>query len=514
VNAPELNFSVVGPLVWVGIGAMLVLVGEVLLSRAKTFLGRPVTTSLVGSALAGTSIFFLGLAAYMAIAHAASGTSVSFDPANSMFVLDRFSALATALIALASLLSCALSVQYLDELRINHGEYYALVLFATAGMMLMVAAVDMLPIFLGLELMSIPIYVLAGFDRRKLRSNESALKYFLIGSFASAILLYGIALLYGVAGSTSFAAIHKAFSPSSPLALAGLGLVVVGFAFKISSVPFHQWTPDVYEGAPSAVTAFMSVSVKLAAFAALLRVLALSFEPLGAAMSNVLWVLAALTMIVGNLMAVIQDNIKRLLAYSSIAHAGYLLIGFVPGTDAGYAAVVFYLICYLFMNLGAFAVVVALANRGEDCERMESFAGLARTRPGLAALMTLFMVSLAGIPGTAGFMGKWQIFAAAVSAGQVPLAIIGVLTSVVSVYYYLRVPVLMYMRDPGEVRPRMELGSSEIAVLAICAFAVLFLGLVPNGWRGLEGFHLVGWLADVHVLDWARESVRGLFAAS
>jgi NADH-quinone oxidoreductase subunit N len=483
---------------------MLVLLGEVLLSRARSFLGRPVTTSLVGSLLAGTSILFLALAAYMAIAHAALGAATPFDPARPMFVLDRFSALVSALIALAALLSCALSIQYLDELRINHGEYYALILFSVAGMLLMVSAVDMLPVFLGLELMSIPIYVLAGFDRRKLSSNESALKYFLIGSFASAILLYGVALLYGVSGATSFAAIRAGFSLENPLAVAGLGLVVVGFGFKISSVPFHQWTPDVYEGAPSAVTAFMSVTVKLAAFAALLRVLALCFEPQGPPLQNVLWVLAALTMVVGNVMAVIQQNIKRLLAYSSIAHAGYLLIGFVPGTPEGYASVVFYLICYVFMNLGAFGVVVVLASRGRDCERMESFAGLARTRPGLAALMTLFMISLAGIPGTAGFMAKWQLFSAAVAAGQVPLAILGVLTSVVSVYYYLRVPVLMYMRDPGEETPRLEIGSFEVVVLGICAFAVLYLGIVPNGW----------WLmGDVHVLDWARDSVRGLFAS-
>jgi NADH-quinone oxidoreductase subunit N len=504
VNAPELNFAVVGPLVFVSVGAMLVLIGEVLLSRAKSFLGRPVTPSLVGSLLAGTAIFFLTLATYMAFAHSLTGAAVAFDPERPSFVLDRFSALVSALIALSALLSCALSIQYLDELRINHGEYYALVLFAVAGMLMLVSAVDLLPLFLGLELMSIPIYVLAGFDRRKLRSNESALKYFLIGSFASAILLYGMALLYGVAGATSFAAIRAAFDLGNPLAVAGLGLLIVGFGFKISSVPFHQWTPDVYEGAPSAVTAFMSVTVKLAAFAALLRVLALAFEPLGDVLGNLLWVLAAMTMVVGNVMAVIQDNIKRLLAYSSIAHAGYLLVGLVPGTQEGYAAVVFYLICYVFMNLGAFGVIVVLASRGRDCERMESLAGLARTRPVLAALMTLFMISLAGIPGTAGFMAKWQLFAAAVAAGEVPLAILGVLTSVVSVYYYLRVPVLMYMREPGEEVPRMGSGFFELLVLGICAFAVIFLGLVPNGW---------GWLENVHVLDWARDSVRGLFAS-
>ncbi len=505
MTAPDLNLSVVGPIFWTGMGAMLVMLGEVFLSRAKTFLGRPVSEAYIGSVLALTAMAFLAIAFYMAVVHAATGDSLVFNPDNPMFRLERFSALVTAVIALASLLSCALSIAYLGELRINHGEYYALVLFATTGMMLMVAAVDMLPVFLGIELMSIPIYVLAGFDRRKLRSNESAMKYFLIGSFASAILLYGMALLYGLAGSTSFEAIRNAFDPTSPLAMAGLGLVLVGFGFKISSVPFHQWTPDVYEGAPSAVTAFMSVTVKLAAVAAMLRVVALAFEPLGELAGDVLWVLSALTMIVGNVMAVIQDNIKRLLAYSSIAHAGYLLIGIVTGTTEGYAAVVFYLICYLFMNLGAFAVVVALSQRGQDFERMDSLAGLAQRRPGLAALMALFMISLAGIPGTAGFMGKLMIFSAAVSAGYVPLAILGVLTSVISVYYYLRVPVLMYMREPAEEGPRMELASGEALVLAVCAFAVLYLGIFPNGTLPVFG--------EVHVLDWARESVKHLLAS-
>lgn len=502
MTAADLNFSVLGPIVWVSIGAMLVLLGEVLLSRARMFMGRRLTASVVGSVLASIAIVTLLFAAYMAIGHAASGLSLAFNPGHPLFQLDRFSALVIAVLALSSLLACALSIAYLDELHINHGEYYALVLFSTAGMMLMVGAVDMLPVFMGLELMSIPIYVLAGFDRSKLRSNESAMKYFLIGSFASALMLYGIALLYGMAGSTSFSAIRMAFDPSSPIALAGLGLVVVGFAFKISSVPFHQWTPDVYEGAPAAVTAFMSVTVKLAAFAALLRVIILSFDPLGDVLQNVLWVLAALTMIVGNVMAVIQDNVKRLLAYSSIGHAGYLLVGFVPGTSEGYAAVVFYLICYVFMNLGAFAVVVVLAHRGQDCERMESMAGLARARPGLAALMTLFMISLAGIPGTAGFMGKLAVFSAAVRAGFVPLAILGVLMSALSVYYYLRIPVLMYMREPSEEGPRMELSTGEGLVLLVCAFAVLYLGITPNGTIPLIG--------DIHVLDWARESVRAL----
>jgi NADH-quinone oxidoreductase subunit N len=504
-NAPELHFSVLAPIGFVAAGAMLVLLGEVLLSRRKTVLGRRATDTWIGSLLALVSIVSLLLAFYAAWGAFLGGRSVAFDPGNPTFQLDRFSALITALLALGSLLSCALSIAYLAEVRINHGEYYALLLLATAGMMLMVSAIDLLTVFLGLELMSIPIYVLAGFDRRKLRSNESALKYFLIGSFASALLLYGMALLYGTTGTTSFAGIRHGFDAGNPIAIAGLGLVIVGFAFKMSAAPFHQWTPDVYEGAPAAVTAFMSVTVKTAAVATLLRLVALAFGPLDQTLTQALWGLAALTLVVGNVMAVIQDNIKRLLAYSSIAHVGFLLVGFVTGSAEGFSAVVFYLVAYLFMNLGAFAVVVALAQRGQDCERMEAFAGLAHRRPGLAALMTLFMLSLAGIPGTVGFIAKFSIFAAAVDAGVIWLTILGLVMSVVSVFYYLRLPVLMYMREPTDDASRREVASGEALVLGICAFAVLFLGFFPN-WGSLPVF------GDIHVLDWARDSVTQLFS--
>jgi NADH-quinone oxidoreductase subunit N len=502
--APEINLSVVLPIALVAIGSMAILVGEVLLSRADELLGRKVTESLIGSALAATAIFFLVLALWSAGLAFASGGAQVFDPNRAMVQLDAFSSLVTALLAVSALLSCALSIAYLAELRINHGEYYALTLLSVSGMMLMVAAVDLIAVFVGLELMSIPIYVLAGFDRRKLRSNESAIKYFVIGSFASAILLYGMALLYGATGSTDFAALRAGLDAADPMARVGLGLVVVGFAFKISLVPFHQWTPDVYEGSPSAVTAFMSVTVKIAAFAALIRLLAMVFDPTDEVLIRVFWLLSALTIIVGNVMAVIQENVKRMLAYSSIAHAGYLMIGLVTGTIEGYSALLFYLVSYVFMNLGAFGVVVALAHGGSDCERIASFAGLARRRPGLAALMTLFMLSLAGIPGTAGFLGKFRVFMAAVHSGDLWLLIIGVLMSVVSVYYYLRIPVLMYMREPADDAPHKEIASGEGAVLALCALAVLALGLLPNRVP-------LPFFGAVDVLGWARRSVEMFF---
>jgi NADH-quinone oxidoreductase subunit N len=479
--------------------------GEVFLSRTRSIQGKRVTETLIGSALGLTSVAFLALSCWVSLHAFDMGGIAEFDPGRPIFQLDPFSSFVSALVALAALLSCALSIDYLAELRINHGEYFALLLLSTCGMLLMIAAVDLIAVFLGLELMSIPIYVMAGFDRKKLRSNESALKYFLIGSFASAIMLYGIALLYGATGATSFTALRAGFDPSAPMVAIGTGLVVVGFAFKISSVPFHQWTPDVYEGAPSAVTAFMSVTVKAAAVATLLRVIGLALGPLDQTLVNVVWVLAALTMVVGNAMAVIQENVKRLLAYSSIAHAGYMLLGVVAGSAEGYSAVVFYLIAYTFMNLGAFGVVVALAQGGADFERIESFAGLARTRPALAALMTLFMVALTGIPPTVGFFAKFNVFMAAVNAGHVPLAILGVLMSAVSVYYYLRIPVLMYMREPGPEAPRQDTSSGEILVLTVCAVAVVFLGVFPNeGWLPILG--------QLHVVDWARDSGRLLFA--
>ena len=387
-----------------------------------------------------------------------------------------------------------------DPIRATGGEYHVFFLLSLAGLLLVSIADDLIWLFLALELASLPTYVMVAMSRGSIRAQEAAMKYFLMGAFASALLLYGMALLYGISGSTSFEAIREAFDPRSPMALAGVGLVVVGFAFKISSVPFHQWTPDVYEGAPSSVTAFMSVTVKLAAFAALIRFLLLCLDPMSEVLGKVFWAMALLTLVVGNVMALIQDNVKRLLAYSSIAHAGYLLIGLVPGTSEGYSAVVFYLFCYAFMNLGAFAVLVALTQRGQECERVESFAGLARSRPGLAALMTLFLLSLAGIPGTAGFIAKWMIFSAAVEAGLLPLAIVGVLMSVVSVYYYLRIPVLMYMREPGSETYPQDLATGEFLVLALCGFAILYLGIFPNS-------------PEFPLIDWARESIQQLLVS-
>jgi NADH-quinone oxidoreductase subunit N len=497
MNAPELDMAAIAPLAFAAFGALFVLLGEVWMTRRRT------NEHFINAALAVFSVTFLGLSVYCAGAAFSDGTTRVFDPANPMLALDRFAAYSIALIGIASLLVCFASISYLPQAGINHGEYYALLLLSTAGMFLLVGATDLMALFLGLELMSIPLYVLAGFDRRNLRSNESAFKYFLVGSFASAILLYGIALVYGVTGSLGFDAIRAGFPPGNAIGIVGLGLLVVGFAFKVASAPFHQWAPDVYEGAPTSITAYMAITVKVAAFAALLRLLTQAFGPVTASLVDLFWALAALTIVVGNVMAVIQTNLKRLLAYSSVAHAGYLLIGFATGTVEGHGAVLFYLLVYVFTNLGAFAVLMALAQGGRDCDTLADLAGLARQRPGLAALLTLFALSLAGIPGTAGFVAKFFVFQAAVAADQTVLAIIGVLGSVVSFYYYLRIPVQMYMSEAATETPRRHAATGELLVLAVCALVVLFLGFFPSSAPGVLG--------AVRALEWARSSVAMLY---
>jgi NADH-quinone oxidoreductase subunit N len=504
IPAPTLDLGAALPLLLIACGAFLVLALDLFLGARATEADR----YRKGMLLAVASASVLAAVIWSATNAFGAGAAREFSPDHPMFQLDRLAAFGIAVVSTGALLSVLLSTYYLKETGVQHGEYYALVLLAVSGMILLVGSVDLVSVFLGIELMSIPIYVLAGFDRRKLRSNESALKYFLAGSFASALLLYGMALLYGTTGETSYAGIAAALQDGvSPLGVIGLGLLLVGFTFKISSVPFHQWTPDVYEGAPASVTAFMSVTVKTAAFVALVRLAQAAFGPLAGPLTDVLWVLAAATMIVGNLMAVIQDNVKRMLAYSSVAHAGFLLLGLVAGGAEGHQAVLFYLLSYVFLNLGAFAVVIALTHRGHDADRFEEYAGLAKRRPALAALMTLFMLGLAGIPGTAGFIAKYGVFMAAVrsdaSPRMVALVVIAALTSVVSVFYYLRLPRLMYMSEPGEAAGRLRLSSGEWAVLAVCAIAVIVLGIVPN--NGPEDL-----LSFLRAFDWTRESVAAL----
>ena len=497
-----LDFSVLAPLGFVALGALSVLMIEALLFRSRLLSGsdeKPLArTSRLGTLLGIVSSVALALAIYTAASMFSRGIQLPFSLLHPMIQLDALSTFAIILVALGALLCVWLSLSYLPAVHINHGEYYALLLLSTAGMFVLVSAVDLMALFLGLELTSIPLYALAGFNRRKLRSNEAGLKYFLLGAFTSAVLLYGLALLYGATGHTDFEGVSRGFAAGGVVSLVGLALVFVGLAFKVAAVPFHQWAPDVYEGAPTSVTVFLSVVVKTAAFIVLLRFLTLALPEAGERLAILLQALAALTMIVGNVMAVIQTNVKRMLAYSSIAHAGYVLVGFATGTPEAWTAVLFYLFVYLFMNVGVFCVLISVAQGGREWESIDDFSGLASQRPGLAAVMTLFLLALAGLPGTAGFMAKFYLVLAAVNADQIGLVLVLVATSLVSVFYYLKLPIAMYMREPRS-KPKTETSSSELVVLALCAAVVLYLAFFPQGdplGSGLQPLDVAGRAAD------------------
>jgi NADH-quinone oxidoreductase subunit N len=396
---------------------------------------------------------------------------------NGMVTLDGFSTFTSALILISGLLGIALAYGYIKRMGIERGEYYALMLFSITGMMLMTQASDLIIVFLALELLSIPLYVLAAFARPNLQSEEAGLKYFLLGAFSTGFIVYGTALVFGATGTTSLSGIFAAASYNAPTLLLTIGaaLLLVGFGFKIAAAPFHMWTPDVYQGSPSAVTAFMSSGAKIAGFAALLRVFVTAFPILSVDITNVLWVLAALTMIVGNFTAISQTNIKRMLAYSSIAHAGYILMAFVPYGNkevmpVSIAAGLFYLFSYLVTNFGVWGVVIALEKSEGKGLEISDYAGLAKKYPALAAAMTVFMLSLIGFPPTLGMVGKFYLFRAVIAGGFPGLAIIGVLTSLVSAYYYLRVVVNMYMRegDPTiEREPWLDFTTTITAVVTI-----------------------------------------------
>jgi len=362
------------------------------------------------------------------------------------------------------------------------GEYYALTLFAISGMMLMAAATDLLVVFLALEVLSLSVYVLTGLRRDSASGAEAAFKYFLLGAFSSAFFLYGIALMFLLAKSTQLEAVGSVMAGSAPsvLAIIAVGLLAVGFCFKVSAVPFHMWTPDAYEGAPTIVTAFMSTGVKAAAFAAFVRVFLSTLQPLQNEWVPMLGVISAATMIVGTVVGVLQNNIKRMLAYSSIAHAGYLLLGIVAANSSGKAAVLFYLLAYAVANLGALGIVALLGTADHPHDQLRDFAGLWRSRPGLAGLMTVFLLSLGGFPPTAGFIGKWYIFAAAVQDHHYALAIIGVLSSVVSVFFYLRIVVMMYMTEDAAAPARPAISLPSMAALGFAVIATFYLGVLPT----------------------------------
>ena len=400
-----------------------------------------------------------------------------------MVVLDNFTLFVTLVIGYATGLVLLLSIDYLQRLGMETGEFYILVLFAATGMVIMAGANDLIVVFLGLETMSISLYVLAGFFRTRLEAGEASMKYFLIGAFASGFFLYGIALIFGATGTTNLDRIANAVAAGAgrdPMLAIGFGLLLVGFGFKISAVPFHMWAPDAYEGAPTSITAFIATGSKAAAFASLLRVLltALRGAPLDWPM--LMWGMAAITMTVGNVVALAQQNLKRMLAYSSIAHVGYMLVGVVAGGSLGNGAVLFYLLVYTFTTAGAFGAILLLERNGREAVQLADYGGLATRHPVLAVALSVFLLSLIGIPPTAGFVGKFYLFGAAVKSGYVWLAVIGVLNSAVAAYYYLRLIVFMYMREPEGAPTVMAPSFSGALALVVALWGVVQLGVAPG----------------------------------
>ena len=399
-----------------------------------------------------------------------------------MFILDPFSTFFKYLIYIASGITILISMRYLDEEDIHLGEYYFFILMATAGMMIMVSGGDLITVYLGLETMSLSLYVLAGFKRFEGKSIEAAAKYFVLGSFSSGILLFGISLLFGMAGSTNLADIMAYIKPgtlSNPGLILAMILLLVGFAFKVSAVPFHMWTPDVYEGSPTAVTAFMSAGPKAAGLAVFLRVFLESLGNLKPQWTTLLIVIAIATMFVGNILAVVQINIKRMLAYSSIAHAGYALIGLIAGGQDGTYGLMLYMIIYSIMNLGAFGVIILLHKGGFHGEEITDLTGLGKKYPLAAFMMLVFMFSLTGLPPTAGFIGKFYIFMSAVNHGYTWLAVVGVLLSAISAYYYLRVVMVMYMKDTDK-EYLLATGPGILVALVAAVIFILAVGIYPT----------------------------------
>ncbi len=456
------------PMLCVTLAGLVVLLAEAFRGRGEKMpIGGLAIIGLVGAGIATLLLWD-------------SGAEDSFG----VVTADKFGLFVNMVLVGVGLLTVVFSSQTIERDRLPAGEYYAMILFALVGMMLMAQATDLLVIFLALETMSIAVYILTGMRRDQQQSTEAAFKYFLLGAFASSFFLYGIAFLYGVTGTTNIDRLSTTIAAQSmsgnPMILLGTGLLIVGFAFKIAAVPFHMWSPDAYEGAPTVVTGFMSTGVKAAAIAAFVRVFLKGLDPMIADWAPVLWWVAAATMVVGTVVGVAQTSLKRMLAYSSIAHGGYLLAGLVAGNDVGKASILFYLAAYALTNLGAFGIIALLGSRERANDDLRDYAGLWHSHPGLAMLMTFFLLSLGGFPPTAGFIAKWYVFSAAVGAGYYGLAIIGVLSSVVSVFFYLRIVVMMYMtdRDARPVPPPVS--SVAMAGLVVAMIGVLYLGVLPS----------------------------------
>ena len=463
----EIKWQLLMPELVIVLTLIIVLVFDLFDSISKTVLGW---MTIVGA----------GIALWVSIQmHQAGTVGIQF---NEMFKVDSFSLFFNIIFLVSTILVVLISMSYLDRGDKKQGPYYLLILLATLGMMLMAAGNELIIVFLGLELMSLSLYVLAGFFRDNPASSEAGMKYLLLGAFASAFFLYGIALIYGGAGTTSIPAIAEAITAEnkSPLLLAGMFLLVVGFGFKVAIVPFHQWAPDVYEGAPTTIAAFISAGPKAAGFAAFLRIFMEALPNLQVEWSGVLILLAMLTMTVGNVVAIAQTNIKRMLAYSSIAHAGYVLIGLAAANDDGISGAMLYLLIYCVMNIGAFGAVILAKTEDGESLMISDYAGLGIRKPLLAMFMTVMLLSLAGFPPTAGFVGKFYLFKSAIGAELYLLVIVGAINTAISVFYYLRVIVTMYMREPEEELEFSPYASTLVVGLILAVIGVLLIGILPS----------------------------------
>ncbi len=436
-------------------------------------------------------ISWIGLVVALYFASQQIGTKASTF--GGQFVFDDFSLFFNMIFLIAGILTVYMSLDYLKKKDNNHGEFYPLLLFSTYGMMVMASTSNLLVMFLGLEIMSVALYVLAGFARTQLRSTEASIKYFLLGAFATGFTVFGIAFVYGTTGSFEVMDVIAHFQQGGGIdtyLIIGAALLIVGLGFKVAAVPFHMWAADAYEGAPAPVTGFMSAGPKAAAFAALLRIFSFGFQDLQPLLEPLFWILAVLTMTVGNIMALRQNNIKRMLAFSSIAHAGYIMIALVVGTAESASAAALYLLCYAVTNLGAFMIIsqVDASDPHDEITSIDNYSGLGRAKPFLAVLLTVYLISLAGFPPTAGFMGKFVLFKSAVVDGHYAIVIIAVLNSLVSVYYYLRVVVKMFMTDP-EKKPILvpSLPAFLTIALVIAIIAVLAIGIYPQRWYPFDG---------------------------
>jgi len=481
MKIPEIELYLIAPEIVITVFGLLVLLVDVFSPKGgkKDYLGW---LSLIGVIIA----FFYTLPLIGSVKAGFAG----------MFISDGYAVFFKILFLIIAFLTILISIGFIKREGIEFGEYYALIFFATLGMMLMASGAHLITIFLGLETMSISIYVLAGMMREDRRSVEAALKYFLLGAFATGFLLYGMALIYGATGSLYLKEVASYIASKnllrSPMLLMSLVLLTIGFGFKIAAVPFHMWTPDVYEGAPTSITAFMATGVKAAGFAALVRVFFSALPAFRPDWTSIMWLIAVATMTVGNIVAISQTNIKRMLAYSSIAHAGYILVAFVSGNDLGISGILFYLMAYTFMSIGAFTYVILLGKKGEENTSITDYAGIGFKYPLLAAAMTIFLLSMAGIPPLGGFMAKFYIFSAAVKSKFYWLAILGVLNSAVSVYYYLRVTVLMYFRESEREITGLQFSPASVIALILTTAGTFYLGIFPSFVLSLAQKSIIG----------------------